>query len=136
MGNLLKPLTWTLLTILFGLLQLWCVLLWSYLDQNGGASSLEIIKDCGLLFFCTAIMSAIALDYLTSTKKTRNISLIGVIYILPPVLCLILSILIYAVFYYGSPTISIATNFQFVIFAFCATYITVVKYLEFNNIIK
>ena len=136
MMKIIKPLTWTLLTIFFGLLQLWSVLIWSHLDKSVAFSSIEVIKDCGILFFCTSIMTAFALDFMIKKKSTRNLSTIGVVYILPPMLCLIFSILIYSVYYFGTPEESITTNFQYVIFAFSALYMTVIKYLDLNKIIK
>jgi hypothetical protein len=136
MKKLLKPLAWTLVTIFFGLFQLWGVLIWSYFDKNKPFSSIDIVRDCGILFFCTSIMSALALDFFINNKAVKNISVIGVVYLIPPLLCLVFSILIYSICYYGTPEVSLITTFQYIVFGFCAIYMTVVKYLSFNKILK
>ena len=136
MEKIVKPLLWSVISLVFGLLQMWGVLIWCLIDKQKTFSVWNIIKDCGILFFCTSIMSAIALDFFIKEKKIKNISVIGAIYIIPTFLCLILSILIYGVCYFGDPDPKITPIFQFVILAFCIAYTTIVKYLEFNNVIK
>jgi vacuolar-type H+-ATPase subunit I/STV1 len=62
---------WLILTLIFGLLQVWLVLVHSLIVKSKVFPFEQFVVNGALLFFATAIISSITVDYLLS-KKTAN----------------------------------------------------------------
>lgn len=100
-----RPLAWCSLVVFFSLLQYWIVLLISLLDESFKFSTMDIIKEGGLIFFSTSIVVTFAIDFFTSKKNPPEIAHeeIGILYALFPALIVILSLVIYCVIKIGKP---------------------------------
>jgi len=77
---------WSVLTIFFGLLQIWLILASNFINKYTHVSLEEIIMNSGLLFFSTAILASITIDYHLS--KTHYSSDVMTFYFFPFIIIL------------------------------------------------
>jgi hypothetical protein len=89
---LLKGMSWTLLTLFFGLLQLWLLLFSRLLHKTIPLIQDSMIMDGLFFFFATSIVTALAVDYFLKPKPKLPIPIIGLIFCLFPAVIIILSV--------------------------------------------
>jgi uncharacterized phage infection (PIP) family protein YhgE len=63
-----KSALWAIGTSVFGLLQIWLAFVYSFYVTNNHFQFEKFVADGSLLFFATAIVSSITIDYLLSMK--------------------------------------------------------------------
>jgi hypothetical protein len=136
--NLLRPgrraALWCALTLLFGLLQLWLMLLFVSLDSGSTVKADDLLRDCGLLFFSTSLIAAFGIDYFFTHKTSRNLGAVGAVYVLLPVFVVVISTVIYAVCYIGAPRLRAVCLAQLAIIIASVTYAYGVKRATFQRI--
>lgn len=131
---LLKAIVWCLLSLFFGLLQLWFVIGYSALDQTLTVDTNQIILDCGVVFFCTALVAGLALDFFAHNKKKwTELGLIGFAYAFYPALVAIIATLVYSVCYRGNPDVTLIRNLQLVLISMSLLYAAGVKHYAFQK---
>lgn len=127
--KLTSAIFWTVLTTFFGLLQLIIVILVAFFDENKNVDWGKIRNECSLLFFCTGLVAAIAVDRFWSKIKGNKLSSIGMAYVLFPCMILFFSIIIYCVVYLGSADPVALGWAQVAIFAMTFSYAVAIKKL-------
>ena len=90
--TVIKSILWLLLTASFGLLQIW--ISWGSHSMNSSFpyNPEAIFRDSVLLFFTTALVSALAMDYWFSDKHRWPKPVVGFLFVLYPALIVGLSI--------------------------------------------
>ncbi|RHX90163.1 hypothetical protein DLM76_20805 [Leptospira yasudae] len=130
-----KSFIWTILTIIFGLLQI------IYISTNAfllgkPLSTNEIITGCGLLFFSSALISAVCIDYFYTTGWEFNKNKTALFIVLIPILILIFSTMIY-ISVINTPYLTSASktrilNVQLTILSASSIYSLVMKFFQFR----
>lgn len=91
-----KGFLWTLFTLIFGLLQLWIVLANDFVITSYNLDLNKIIMDGTLLFFTSAVVSAICTDYYLGRKCELNKIAAAFMYFIYPALVLIFCIWLFS----------------------------------------
>lgn len=91
-----KSLLWILLSIFFGMLQIWIVFGYENITSSKLLSNEKIILDGVLLFFITGIVSSIAIDFFLS-KENYNRAIVGFLFVLYPFIVIITAVCIYCI---------------------------------------
>ncbi len=124
--------TWCFLAVLIGLMQLWCVLGYVALAENKVFEYDKFVLDCSLVFFSTALVASLAVDFFSQNRKrVRSLGLIGVMFGLYPAVVVGLGILIYSVCFFGQAKVSIVSNVELVMFTMSVVYALIVKCVDF-----
>lgn len=117
-SSLGKSILWFILTLFFGLLQSWIILMENYvfkMDNNidiGLEFEKSLIMSGALLFFSTAIIASLTIDYfLLRGRDNLSKSKIGFLFVLVPAIVLILCISLFSMIHGKSAT---DINYQFV----------------------
>jgi len=97
-----KSLIWAIGTIIFGLLQLWLVWGISIYDKTETFPFKEFITDGALLFFVTAIIASVTIDYLLSKKTPCCKPFEIILFIVFPLVMLVFIVWLFSVSY-GKP---------------------------------
>jgi len=121
------------LTLLFGMLQLWLMLLFVALDSGSTIKADALLRDCGFLFFSTSLLAAFGIDYFFTHKTTRNLGSVGAMYVLLPVFVVVVSTVIYAVCYIGTPRLRAVCLAQFAVIVSSLAYAYGVKRAAFQR---
>ena len=145
--SLLKSLVWIAMTILFGLLQLWLIMLGSFIKEGGmqavNAATHLIVEDNVLLFFSIAVISAMTVDFLMLMlqKKDASITTVNIITLICAFFIVVFSVAVY-LHIYNIPAEMIQKNMDtfkrililnFVISVFTTTYVFGLKLYQFFN---
>ena len=86
-------------------------------------SALQFYHDCGLVFFCSALVVGLALDFFAQNRKQfRSLGKVGLAYACFPCLIVAVAILIYSVCFRGNPDMNIIINLQLVLFTMSIAY--------------
>jgi len=91
-----KGLLWTFLTVIFGLLQLWFVIANDFVITNFNLNVSKIITDGTLLFFTSAVVSAICTDYYLGKNSELNKIASLFIYFIYPILVMVCCIWLFS----------------------------------------
>lgn len=118
----MNSIIWTALTTLFGLLQLVVVFLISIFDSDRSFDVWKLAHDYSILFFCTALVSSIAIDFFCRKNRKYNLPYVGAIYVLFPIFILIGSVTLYCVGYLGAPDDKAVLITQSILFVMTITY--------------
>jgi hypothetical protein len=116
-SSLGKSVLWFILTLFFGLLQSWIILMESYvfnMDNNiyiGLKFEKLLIMSGALLFFSTAIIASLTIDYFLLRGVSYSKSRTGLLFVLFPVIALILCISLFSMFHGKCAT---DINYEFV----------------------
>jgi len=94
---LTKSFFWAIGTIIFGLLQLWLVLGMTVYDKTKIFPFQEFLMDGALLFFVTAIIASVTIDYLLSKKNSCCKSLEIILFIVFPFIVLIFIVWLFSI---------------------------------------
>jgi hypothetical protein len=131
-----KALLWSTLTSFFGLLQLIIVAGSTYLLQKASFSKAEILLNGALLFFSTALVAALTLDYHFSKDRSYPKALTGILFVLYPAVVIIVSIGMYSLCFGKSNTEINMNTLQsgtLAVASMSFVYGILVKTLEFAN---
>jgi hypothetical protein len=97
-----KSFVWGVGTIIFGLLQFWLVWGMSIYDKTKTFPFQEFITDGALLFFVTAIIASVTIDYLLSKKTPCCNPLEIILFIVFPLFMLVFIVWLFSISY-GKP---------------------------------
>ena len=97
---LMKSFLWTLATIAFGLLQLWLIWLISFFYEDKSFSFEAFLDEGALLFFVTAIIASITIDYLLSKNTDCCTPLEIFLFIVFPLVMLIIVVFLFFISYF------------------------------------
>lgn len=123
---------WTCLAVFFGLIQLWIVIALCRLDRDLTFDLNRVVLECGVVFFCTALVAGLALDFFSSNRKvTMPLWFVGFTYALFPLLVVGLAAVVYSVCYGGNPDINFVKNVEVVVLIMSLVYAIGVKYIAF-----
>jgi len=128
-----KSLTYLSLATIFGLLQLILAWSWAALDTTKTFKFKEFILECGLSFFCSALVTGLSLDYFFRIKNIKNPGKVAIAYILYPLLILGIGIIAYADCVLGAPDYKIILKLQIIMLLMSLIYCFVVKATEFSK---
>jgi len=118
---------WIGLTLCFGLIQLWIMLLIAYVETKQSIRVEEIIKDCGIFFFCTSLVTSNAVDFFSRRVQTRDLRRDAFTYVLIPSAVILVSVAMYVECYVGNPDIGVVAWIQFLILIMSLVYTYVVR---------
>jgi len=130
--NLSKGLVWTFLTVLFGLLQLWLILWYDFMVVDNIISYKDIFKEGFILFFISAVVSTISIDFFLSDLKFSRRT-VGFFFVLFPLVILILSVTTFLICMIGNKEIkpNINIGLQASLMAMTCIYAIGIKALKF-----
>lgn len=144
--SLLKSLVWIAMTILFGLLQLWLIVLGSFIKGGGlqavNAATNLIVEGNVLLFFSIAVISAMTVDFLMLMlqKKDSSITTLNIITLICAFFIVVFSVAVYLhVYNIPAETMQNMDTFKrililnFVVSMFTITYVFGLKLYQFFN---
>lgn len=129
-----KGVLWASFTLVFGLLQLWVLLARDAVMVIPGFNFNEMLLSGTLLFFTSAVVSAICIDYYLGRSGTMPKIVAGGVYFIYPMLIMFMcAILFMSCFSKDEKTIDIATveNIQFAIVVMTVVYAIVTKTVMF-----
>lgn len=130
---LFKSFVWIMLTILFGLLQLWLVLGSSLLIRTFNVSYEKIFLDGVLLFFVTAVVTALATDYYFSDRPYPGWAE-TIMFAFFPFVIIVLSVWLFGICL-GREDLDIdiegLKNVEYAVLFMTFIYAIVVKFIEF-----
>lgn len=129
-----KGLLWAGFTLLFGLLQLWVVLANDYVMVKHGFDFNEVLLNGTLLFFTSAVVSAICTDYYLGVTGDVSRVVGGLIYFIYPVLVLMLCIWLFSMSFSsqrGDVDIETIKNIQLSVIVMTAIYAVATKAMMF-----
>lgn len=135
LGPVLKSLTWVGVTTLFGLLQLWLTFFKSLLVKTTIFPYEKILLDGVLLFFVTAVVTALTTDYYLS-KIDYPKWLVGIVFGFYPLLIVIVSVGLFFLFLYEeirNLDIFLVEDIEKAIMIMTSIYAIVVKLLEYST---
>jgi hypothetical protein len=96
-SNLGKGVSWMFLTTMFGLLQLWLILGHNLVVKEDILTYNQVLLDGFLLFFITAIVSTISVDFFLSDLVFSRI-IVGLLFVLYPLVIMLMCV---GLFYIG-----------------------------------
>lgn len=144
--SLLKSLVWIAMTILFGLLQLWLIVLGSFIKGGGlqavNAATNLIVEGNVLLFFSIAVISAMTVDFLMLMlqKKDSSITTLNIITLICAFFIVVFSVAVYLhVYNIPAETMQNMDTFKrililnLVVSMFTITYVFGLKLYQFFN---
>ena len=131
--SVFRALIWTSLNCLFGLVQVWVVLLIAYLlSYDLGLA--DLVARGEVLFFSMALIMGIAIDYYFSTDILRLPRwILGILLVVLPALISVLSIATYVAIYLEVAHIDRDKVMVFQVSILCAVlvYSVCIKFLQF-----
>ena len=100
-----KSSLWFILTLIFGLLQSWIVLGKSYIivDNNFSIEFNNLFMNGALLFFSTAIIASLTIDYFLLRRKQYSKVVTGFMFVFFPIVVLILCISLFFIIHDMTP---------------------------------
>jgi hypothetical protein len=125
-----KGLIWLFLSALFGLIQMWIVLLNDFMSVESTSILDKIISQGFLVFFCSGITISMAIDFHLSDKKESSKNLEKILYFLYPFVMFILVTFIgtkFEISENGTINISSAKLLQTIIVFMTIIYALVIK---------
>ncbi|XLS30106.1 hypothetical protein ACJD0Z_04595 [Flavobacteriaceae bacterium M23B6Z8] len=134
-NNIGKGFTWMILTILFGLLQLWLVLGRNLVVRKDILTYETIILDGVLLFFITAIVTTISVDYFHSNMNFSK-RVVGFLFVLYPLLIILSSVsLFYMMLENSMDDLDFKTieSFQYALITMTVIYAISTKAFKFHH---
>ncbi|WP_335968215.1 hypothetical protein [Acinetobacter bereziniae] len=97
-----KSLSWTGLMLVFGLVQLWTIVIQQYYLDSTKLDFLFLIKDGAFHFFCIAIISGLTIDYWLDVKRKEEHNFLKVgTFVLFPLVVIVLIVINYSVVYFN-----------------------------------
>lgn len=90
-----KGVLWALFTLFFGLLQLWIILARDVVLLSPEFNMNEMLLSGTLLFFTSAVVSAICIDYYLGRSGEMHKLLVGFVYFVYPVAIMILCVFLF-----------------------------------------
>lgn len=90
-SNFGKGVSWVFLTAMFGLLQLWLILGHNLVVKENILTYNQVLLDGFLLFFITAIVSTISVDFFLSDLIFSRL-IVGLLFVLYPIVIMIMCI--------------------------------------------
>ena len=127
-----RAVIWCILSLFFGLLQLWFVIGYCALDKDLTFDFTKVLRDCGLVFFCTALVAGLALDFFANNKKRiTDLGLVGLAYAFYPAVVVATATLVYSVCFRGKPDMALVRNLQMVIITMSIIYAVAAKQRAF-----
>lgn len=136
MKSFFSSFLWLGLTVFFGLLQLWILLGYERANQDFVLNADKLILDGVLLFFCSALVASITIDY----HFDKNLELpkwaSGVLFSFFPFVIIGLSIWLFSTSY-TTPKIKLDIEFikglNYIVVTMTALYTVTTKSLSFNQ---
>jgi len=131
--SFMKSATWVFLTILFGLLQLWLAIGSSLIIKNFSITHDKIILDGVLLFFVTAVVVAITIDYYFSDNNYPRWA-VGILFGFFPGIIVIISVWLFGICIGKSKTdLEMVTinSLEYAVLTMSFIYALIIKALEF-----
>lgn len=129
-----KGVLWTIFTVIFGLLQLWYVIANDFVITSYNLDFNKIIMDGTLLFFTSAVVSAICTDYYLGKKCELHKIAVSFIYFIFPLLVIICCIWLFSLnfsSYKNDIDVEQITNIQISIIVMTLLYAVVTKAIMF-----
>jgi len=124
-----------ILTIIFGLLQLWLVLGYNLVVIDNMISYEEIFLEGFLLFFITAIVSTITVDFFLSDIIFSRL-IVGILFVLLPCIILFISVGVFCVIVSKSKSeldVQVIETLQLVLITMTVVYGISIKTLKFQK---
>lgn len=136
MKGVFSSFLWLILTILFGLLQLWILLGYDQANSEFVLNTNKLILDGVLLFFCSALVSSITIDYHFDKSVELPKWASGILFSFFPFIIVGLSIWLFTASYI-IPSEKIELDFiksiNYIIVTMTALYTITTKSLTFNQ---
>ena len=125
---------WCLLTVLFGLIQLWWSIGISVIDRNITYDFEGLINSCALIFFSTALVASLAIDFFYyANQKNYTLKQIGIVFVLFPFFILLITLMMFTVCDIGSAKFEFLVPIQLVILTMSLIYAFQLKCRELKN---
>jgi hypothetical protein len=135
MVSFVKSLGWLLLTVGFGLLQLWLNITSSTIIKGVELNEGKILMDGVLLFFITALVTTITIDYYFAKLEYPKWA-VGILFVLFPLLIILVSTWLYGMCFrktYSDININTLKGYEYSLFVMTALYALFAKTLQFKN---
>ena len=133
----IKSSIWLFFTLFFGLFQIWLILAKSYVVISEVFPFEELVKDGVLLFFVTAMVSSITLDYILSKGPSLNWNWFDVfMFVVYPFLIILICVSSFYVVYgedVENININLLWGIQQLILYFTLLYAFIVKIYAFSE---
>jgi len=129
-----KGVLWTMFTVIFGLLQLWYVIANDFVITTYNLDFDKIIMDGTLLFFTSAVVSAICTDYYLGKKCELHKIAVSFIYFIFPLLVIMCCIWLFSLnfsSYKNYIDVKQITNIQISVIVMTVLYAVVTKAIMF-----
>ena len=129
--SLKKGFSWLILTILFGLLQLWWVIFYTSVHKELSFDLYKILEHGILLFFSTSLVTSVMIDFFLAKGAEYSRSIIG-IFVFFPILILMTSTLLFSILTFNTfadLNISLIHSIQFAILTMSIIYAGGIKSL-------
>lgn len=136
MKGIFSSCLWLMFTVFFGLLQLWLLLGYDQANSDFNLNTNKLILDGVLLFFCSALVASITIDYHFDKSMELPKWASGILFSFFPFIIIGLSIWLFTTSY-TTPTEKIdfefVTAINYVIVTMTAIYTVTTKSLTFNQ---
>ncbi len=136
MKGIFSSCLWLVFTVFFGLLQLWLLLGYDQANSDFNLNTNKLILDGVLLFFCSALVASITIDYHFDKSMELPKWASGILFSFFPFIIIGLSIWLFTTSY-TTPTEKIdfefVTAINYVIVTMTAIYTVTTKSLTFNQ---
>ena len=136
MKGIFSSCLWLVFTVFFGLLQLWLLLGYDQANSDFNLNTNKLILDGVLLFFCSALVASITIDYHFDKSMELPKWASGILFSFFPFIIIGLSIWLFTTSY-TTPTEKIdfefVTSINYVIVTMTAIYTVTTKSLTFNQ---
>jgi len=129
-----KSLLWSFLTVLFGLLQVWLIFGTSVVIVAVEFPIKDLLMEGAFLFFSTAIVASLTVDYHLSTKSIQSNFVTGFMFILFPTVIVISCVWLFTVCYgkeINEVEIKSIENAEYAILFVTGVYAFVTKVITF-----
>jgi hypothetical protein len=132
--SFIKSISWLGLTLFFGLLQVWLILLDSSLTDKTFPFD-KFIQEGFLLFFATAIVSSVTIDYLLLKKVSHWNSFDAIMFIVFPFIIILLCVALFYISYHQPSEIKLKLLYSIERNILIATLIygVIVKFFAFKE---
>ncbi|EJL7016407.1 hypothetical protein NMT49_003342 [Vibrio cholerae] len=136
MKGIFSSCLWLVFTVFFGLLQLWLLLGYDQANNDFNLNTNKLILDGVLLFFCSALVASITIDYHFDKSMELPKWASGILFSFFPFIIIGLSIWLFTTSY-TTPTEKIDFDFikeiNYIIVTMTAIYTVTTKSLTFNQ---
>lgn len=136
MKSFFSSFLWLGLTVFFGLLQLWILLGYERANQDFTLNADKLILDGVLLFFCSALVASITIDYHFDKSLELPKWASGILFSFFPFVIIGLSIWLFSTSYTTTPAkldIDFIKSLNYIVVTMSALYTVTTKSLSFNQ---